>query len=147
MVLVPYANINNGIQDTMAGRAEVGIFSISVIEQHVQSGSVRALAIAADKRLDGAPDVPSAAETIPGFDFAGWFMLMAPAGTPPDIVKKLNAALDQALKDPQVREMAPKLGYELNKDGVGTPEEASAFLKAQLALWEITTKELGIEPE
>ena len=74
-------------------------------------------------------------------------MLMAPAGTSPDIVKKLNAAVDQALKDPQVREMAPKLGYELNKAGVGTPEDAGAFLKAQLDFWGKTTKELGIEPE
>ena len=147
MVLVPYANINTGIQDTMAGRAEVGIFSISIIEEHVKSGALRALAIAASRRMDGEASVPSAAETIPGFDFAGWFMLMAPAGTSPDIVKKLNAAVDQALKDPQVREMAPKLGYELNKAGVGTPEDAGAFLKAQLDFWGKTTKELGIEPE
>ena len=147
IVLVPYTNINAGIQDVLAGRVGVGIFSISVIEAHVRAGSVRALAVAADKRISALPDVPAAAETIPGFDFSGWFMLMAPRGTPADVIGKMNAALDEALKDPQVREMAPKLGYELDPRSVGTPQDASAFLKAQLTFWEKTTKELGIEPE
>ncbi len=146
-VMVPYANINSGVQDVLTGRAEVGIFSISIIEAHVRAGSVRALAVAADKRVSALPEVPAAAETIPGFDFSGWFMLMAPAGAPRDIVGKMNAALDEALKDAQVREMAPKLGYELDPRSVGTPEEAAAFLNRQLAFWEKTTKELGIEPE
>lgn len=147
IVLVPYTNINAGIQDVLAGRVGVGIFSISVIEAHVRAGSVRALAVAADKRISALPDVPAAAETIPGFDFSGWFMLMAPAGTPSDIIRKMNLALDEAVKDRNVREMAPKLGYELDPTSVGTPEQAAAFLKAQLAFWEKTTKELGIEPE
>lgn len=147
LVMVPYPNINAGIQDIIAGRVEAGIFSISVVEQHVKSGALRAIATASDRRVDGAPTVPAAAETIPGFDFTGWFMVVAPAGTPPDIVRKMNAAIDQAVKDPQVRDMIPKLGYEVSKVGVGTPEDAAAFLKAQLALWEKTTKDLGIEPE
>ena len=147
LVLVPYPNINNGIQDIMAGRVEAGIFSISVVEQHIQSGALRAIATASDRRVEAAPTVPAAAETIPGFDFTGWFMVVAPAGTPPDIVRKMNAAIDQAVKDPQVRDMVPKLGYEVSKSGVGTPEDAAAFLKAQLTLWEKTTKDLGIEPE
>ena len=146
-VLVPYTNINNGVQDVLTGRAGVGIFSISIIEAHANAGSVRALAIASNKRATALPDIPAAAETIPGFDFSGWFMLMAPAGTPSDIIRKMNLALDEAVKDRNVREMAPKLGYELDPTSVGTPEQAAAFLKAQLAFWEKTTKELGIEPE
>ena len=146
-VLVPYANINAGVQDVIAGRAEVGIFSISIIEAHVREGSVRALAVAANKRVSAFPDLPAAAETIPGFDFSGWFMLMAPAGTPVDIVTKMNAALDEEVKDARVRDMAPKLGYELDPKTVGAPAEAAAFLQAQLAFWDKTTKELGIEPE
>ncbi len=146
-VMVPYANINNGLQDVMTGRAEVGIFSISIVEAQVREGNIRALAIASAKRASAMPDVPATGETIPGFDFGGWFMLMAPAGTPADVIKRMNAALDAAAQDPQVRAMAPKLGYELEPKTVGTPEEAGAFLKAQLAFWEKTTKALGIEPE
>ncbi len=146
-VLVPYANINNGVQDVLAGRTEVAIMSISIIEAHVRAGSLRALAVAANKRVSALPDVPAAAETIPGFDFSGWFMLMAPAGAPTAIVERMNAALDESLKDAKVREMAPKLGYELDPVSVGTPADAAAFLKAQLNFWGKVTKELGIEPE
>ena len=146
-MLVPSVNINNGLQDTITGRTQTGIFSASIVEAHVHSGALRALAIASTKRLVAAPDVPAAAETLPGFDFSGWFMLMAPAGTPPDIVKKMSAAIDESTRDAQVRELAPKLGFELDPKGAGTPEDAAAFLKAQMALWATTTKELGIEPQ
>jgi tripartite-type tricarboxylate transporter receptor subunit TctC len=147
MVLVPSVNINNGLQDTITGRTQVGIFSASIVEAHVRSGGVRALATASTHRLVSAPDVPAAAETLPGFDFSGWFMVMAPAGTPAEIVKKLNAAIGEATRDTQVRDLAPKLGFELDPKGVGTPEDAAEFLKTQLALWAKTTQELGIEPQ
>jgi tripartite-type tricarboxylate transporter receptor subunit TctC len=146
-VLVPSVNINNGLQDTVAGRTQVGIFSASIVESQVRGGALRALAIASTKRLVVAPDVPAAAETLPGFDFSGWFMVMAPAGTPPGIVKKLNTAIDETTRDPQVTELAPKLGFELDPKGVGRPEDAAEFLKSQLALWATTTTELGIEPQ
>jgi tripartite-type tricarboxylate transporter receptor subunit TctC len=146
-LLVPSVNINNGLQDTIAGRTQVGIFSASIVEGQVRGGALRAIATASTHRLQAAPDVPAAAETLPGFDFSGWFMVMAPTGTPADIIKKLNGAIDAATKDAQVRELAPKLGFELDPKGTGTPEDAAAFLKEQFALWARTTKELGIEPQ
>jgi tripartite-type tricarboxylate transporter receptor subunit TctC len=146
-LLIPSVNINNGLQDTIAGRTQVGVFSASIVESQVRAGSLRALAIASTKRLVAAPDVPAAAETLPGFDFSGWFMVMAPAGTPADIIKRLNTAIGEVTRDPQVRDLAPKLGFELDPEGVGSPEHAAEFLKAQLTLWEKTTKELGIEPQ
>jgi len=146
-LLIPSVNINNGLQDTITGRTQAGIFSASIAESHVRSGALRALATASNSRLAAAPDIPAAAETLPGFDFSGWFMIMAPAGTPVDVVKKLNAATEEALRDQQVRELAPKLGFELDPKGPGTPQDAAAFLDAQLALWKQTTQELGIEPQ
>jgi tripartite-type tricarboxylate transporter receptor subunit TctC len=146
-VLIPSVNINNGLQDTITGRTQAGIFSASIVEAHVRSGALRALATASTHRLVAAPEVPAAAETLPGFDFSGWFMVMAPAGTPADIVKKLNGAIAEAARDQQVQELAPKLGFELEPKGVGSPEDAAEFLKAQLALWAKTTQELGIEPQ
>ena len=146
-LLVPSVNINNGLQDTITGRTQAGVFSASIVEAHIQSGAVRPLATASTHRLATLPNVAAAAETFPGFDFSGWFMVMAPAKTPPDIITKLNAAIDQAVKDPQVRELAPKLGFELDPKSVGTPEDAAVFLKEQLALWAKTVQELGIEPQ
>lgn len=146
-LLVPSVNINNGLQDTITGRTQAGVFSASIVETHIQSGAVRPIATASTHRFATLPNVPAAAETYPGFDFAGWFMVMAPANTPAGIIKKLNTAIDQAAKDPQVRELAPKLGFDLDPKSVGTPEDAAAFLKTQLALWAKTVQELGIEPQ
>ncbi|MGV3634206.1 MAG: Bug family tripartite tricarboxylate transporter substrate binding protein [Pseudorhodoplanes sp.] len=146
-VLIPSTNINSGLQDTIAGRTQAGLFSASILEPHLRSGALRALATASTNRLSAVPDIPAVAETLPGFDFSGWFMVMAPAGTPADIVQKLNAALNDATRDQQVRELAPKLGFELDPKGVGSPAEAAEFLKAQLALWAKTAQELGIEAQ
>lgn len=146
-VLVPYPNINNGVQDVINGRAEVGVFSVSIVESQVRAGTMKALAVAAPKRVAAFPNVPAAGETIPGFDFAGWFMVVAPVGTPPDVITKMNAAIDRAVKDQAVKDMAPKLGFDINPDGLGSPQLAADFLKTQMELWAKTTKELGIEPQ
>ncbi|MDP2412129.1 MAG: tripartite tricarboxylate transporter substrate-binding protein [Pseudolabrys sp.] len=146
-VLIPSTNPNAGIQDVMTNRTQAGVFSVSIVEALVQAGSLRAVAVASSQRSASLPNVPAAAETLPGFDFNGWFMLMAPAGTPADIIAKVNAAADAAIKDPQVVALSAKLGFELPKGGVGTPQAAAAFLKEQLALWGKTTKDLGIEPQ
>lgn len=146
-VLIPSTNPNAGIQDVMTNRTQAGVFSVSIVEALVQAGSLRAVAVASSQRSASLPNVPAAAETLPGFDFNGWFMLMAPAGTPADIVAKVNAAADAAIKDPQVVALSAKLGFDLPKGGVGTPQAAAAFLKEQLALWGKTTKDLGIEPQ
>lgn len=146
-VPVPYPNINAGLQDVIAGRVEVGVFSVSTSEALIKDGKLRAIAGASAQRIATLPDVPTIAETLPGFDFLGWFMVMAPAQTPKDIIAKMNAALDVAANDSRVREMAPKLGFEMSASGVGTPAAAAAFLTEQLALWQTTAKNLGLEPQ
>ncbi len=146
-VLVPYPNINAGVQDVLAGRVEVGVFSVSVVEALVRDGKLRGIASASGERVASLPQIPAAAETIPGFDMSGWFMVMAPAGTPPDIVMAMNKALADAVRDERVRAMAPNLGFELDPKGIGAPESATQFLKDQLAIWQKTTRELGIEPQ
>ena len=143
MVLVPYPNITGAIQDVMSGRIQVAVLSISIAESLVREGKIRALATASAKRTGTLPDVPTVAETLPGFDFSGWFMLMAPAGTPLEIIKKLNNVTEQAVKDEKVKEMAAKLGFEID---VESPEKAQAFLKEQMVLWGRITRDLGLEP-
>jgi tripartite-type tricarboxylate transporter receptor subunit TctC len=147
LVPVPYPNPNNGVQDVIAGRAQVGVFSVSIVESLIRAGQLRPIALATTKRVAAFPDTPAAGETVPGFDFAGWFMVMAPAGTPPAIIERMNAALDRAAHDPSVLEMAPKLGFDIDPKTIGGPQVAADFLKEQLALWGKTAQELGIEPQ
>ena len=142
--LVPYPNINAGLQDTMNGRAELGVFSVSIAEALIRDGKLRPLAIASSKRSGSLPDVPTLSETIKDFDFSGWFMLMAPAGTPDDIVNKLSKDVAEAMGDEKIREMAPKLGFEIE---TGSPDAARQFLAGQLDLWKGITAELGLKPQ
>jgi tripartite-type tricarboxylate transporter receptor subunit TctC len=146
LTLVPYPNINIGVQDVLAGRTQLGIFSVSIIESHVRAGTLKPLAVPSQRPVPALPGVQAAGEVLPGFDFSGWFMLMAPRGTPEPIIKAMNAALDRAVRDPHVSSMAPKLGFQIDPAGVGSPQEAAAFLRDQLAMWAKITKELGIEP-
>ena len=144
MVLVPYPNINSALQDAVAGRIQVGVFSESVVGALVGEGKLRAIAIASGRRSKLFPDLALVADTLPGFDFSGWFMLMAPAGTPKEIIDKLGGEVAEAAKDAKLVEMAPKLGFEMEVNG---PTAAAQFLKSQLDLWGRITKDLGIEPQ
>ena len=146
-VYVTYPNIMNGLQDLVAGRLQVGVFPVAIAEGFVREGTLRALAVAGLKRIAAFPEVPAAAESFPEFDFSGWFVVMAPAGTPTEVISTLNTAINTAMRDPQILSIAPKLGYEFNPAGVGTPADARAFIEQQLGFWEKTTKQLGIEPE
>jgi tripartite-type tricarboxylate transporter receptor subunit TctC len=144
LVLVPYPNINVGLQDTIAGRAGLGVFSMSIVETQIREGKLRALALASSRRAENMPDLPATAETIPGFDFSGWFMLMAPTGTPADIIKRMNAEVREVVKDEKIREMGPKLGFDIE---TGTPEDAVKFLAEQMETWRRITSELGLKPQ
>jgi len=146
-VLVPYPNINQGVRDTMAGRIEVGVFSISVVESLIRDGALRAIAIAANKKSAAPPDAPLISETLAGFDLSGWFMLMAPAGTPKPIVDRMSAAIATAIRDPKIAEMGRKLGFDLEGPEAINPQRAAAYLQEQLALWKQLTAELGIQAQ
>jgi tripartite-type tricarboxylate transporter receptor subunit TctC len=117
---------------------------MSIVETQIREGTLRALALASNKRADNMPEVPAAAETIPGFDFSGWFMLMAPTGTPDAIIQKMNAEVREVVKDERIREMGPKLGFGIE---TGTPEEAASFLREQMETWRKITTELGLKSQ
>ncbi len=146
-VLVSYPNIMNGVQDLMAGRVQAGIFPIAITQAAVDEGTLRPIAVTAARRIRAYPGIPAVSETYPDFDFSGWFMVMAPAGTPDDIIAKLNESLAVAMRDPQVIAMGPKLGYEYEEGGVGSPASALAYLQKQTAYWREVTQALHIVPE
>jgi tripartite-type tricarboxylate transporter receptor subunit TctC len=145
MVQVAYANIPQGVQDTLAGRTQVVILSITAAAPLVHGNQLRPLAVSTAKRVPGYEDVPPVADTLPGFDFSGWFGIVAPADTPPDIVRRMNQQIDQALKDPTVRTRLADGGLAAETDA--TPQDFSAFLAAERARWTRVVGDIGIEPE
>lgn len=146
LVLVPYNTISNAVQDSITGRTPVTIQSASVVEPFIKDGSLRPIAVAGSQRIASLPDVPAISETLKDVDLQGWFMVMAPAGTPADIVDAMSKAVAKALAEPDVLERAPTLGFEIEKGANVTPEGAKAFLDTQLASTGAVIKSLGIEP-
>jgi tripartite-type tricarboxylate transporter receptor subunit TctC len=142
---VPYTAMPAGIQDALAGRVQVVILAVPSAAPHMQSGKLRAIATSSAQRVPGFEQVAPIAETFPGFDFIGWFALVAPAGTPNEIVRRVNAEMDKVLKDKDVRERMQKVGFY--SDGAGTPESTAAYVKAQYDAWGKVVKEIGLQPE
>lgn len=147
MVEVPYTNVPASVQDVVSGRIPIGMFSLSVVEGQVRGGALKVIASGSAGGIASMPNVQPIAAQFPGFDYLGWFMLMAPAGTPEAVVNDMHKALSKVLADPAVREAAPRLGFELEPKGLASRQDSLAFLQRQLALWSETTTALGLKPE
>lgn len=147
MVLVPYASAANSIQDTIAGRVQATIQSASVAEPFIKEGTLRPIAVAGTRRLKSLPNVPAIAETLQSADIGGWFMVMAPSGTSPEIVQALSQKIVEALHQPDVRERAPTLGFDVDTGPLASPAGASTFLKKEIETMGGLIKEFGIEPQ
>jgi len=144
-VQVPYNNILQGAQDTAMGQAQVTLQAPAVIDGFLRRGELRALAVTSASRVPSMPDVPALAETYPGFDFNGWFMLLAPAGTPPEIAQRVNREMDRVLKEEETRQRL--LTFAFFTDGAQTLPELGSFLRSELATWERVVRTIGVEPE
>jgi tripartite-type tricarboxylate transporter receptor subunit TctC len=142
---VPYATMPQGVQDTLAGRVQLVVLAVPSAAQQIAGGTLRPLAISSAERLSNYPQVPTIAETFPGVEFIGWFILAAPAGTPDDIVLRLNREMDVILKNPQVSGKLADLGFFTT--GADTPQGARAYVKAQYDLWGRLTHDIGLQPE
>lgn len=147
MVLVPYASAANSIQDTIAGRVQATIQSASVAEPFLKDGTLRPIAVAGTRRLKSLPNVPAIAESLPSADIGGWFMVMAPAGTPPEIIERLSQKIAEAQQQPDVRERAPTLGFDVDVGALATPAGAATFLGKEIATMGALIREFGIEPQ
>jgi tripartite-type tricarboxylate transporter receptor subunit TctC len=134
-----------GVQDTVAGRTHLTVQGIPAIAAVVQRGQLRALAVSSPRRLPELPDVPTFSETLRGFEFNGWFAVVAPTGTPRAPIQRMNVEFNRILLDGEMEQRLRALG--IYTEGTGTPEEIDAFLKGERAFWRKTVRELKIEPE
>jgi tripartite-type tricarboxylate transporter receptor subunit TctC len=130
MMHVPYRS--NTTPDLLAGIVQLKLDPVAASIGLVKSGKVKVLAVSSPKRLAVLPDVPTVAETVPGYEMTGWQGLWAPAGTPEAIIHKLNAAMIKVISQPDMQKRIEELGYE----PLGTsPEEMAKRIHAELAQW------------
>jgi tripartite-type tricarboxylate transporter receptor subunit TctC len=140
MVHVPYKGAAPALVDLLGGHVFVYFSGMPPAMPHVQAGKLRGLAVSTAKRSAAAPDIPAVAETVSGFDVPTWFSLLAPAGTPRDIVAKLNAETVRSLNDSAVKPKLAALGAETSTMNV---EEFTAFLKSEVEKYARIVKESG----
>jgi tripartite-type tricarboxylate transporter receptor subunit TctC len=145
LLQVPYSGVSPAIQDTIAGRTQVVLVSSAALLPFLKRGDLRPLAVSAGKRVRGLEEVPTLAETYPGFEYVGWFALVAPAGSPVAALQKANRDMDKVLADPEVAQRLFDFG--LVNEGAGTPESLAEFLRAERGRWAKLVKEVGLEPE
>jgi tripartite-type tricarboxylate transporter receptor subunit TctC len=142
---VPYKGSGPALNDVLAGHVPMMFDTTLVVGQQVKAGKLRALMVAAPKRLEGLPDVPTAAEVgVKGFEVSSWQAIFAPAGTPKPIVQRLNSEIARILKSPEVKARLDTLAVE--PDG-GPPDSLANFQKAEIARWAKVVKEAGIKPD
>ena len=141
---VPYKGSQQALVDTLSGQMSMNIAPILTALPQVKSGRLRALAVTTAQRSTTAPDVPTVAEAaLPGYEATLWYGLCAPAGTPPEIVNRLNTEVVAILGLADVRESLKQLGA----DAAGTrPEVFGAYIKSEIAKWATVVKLSGAQP-
>jgi tripartite-type tricarboxylate transporter receptor subunit TctC len=140
MLHVPYKGVTPAMVDTVAGQVHMLISVIPAILPTIKSRKLRPLGVTSAKRSQLVPDVPAIAETVPGYEFIGWYSFFAPAGTPPAIVSKLNAEIGKALQTAAFTERITALGAEPK---ASTPEELATYLSVQTEKMRKAVKDSG----
>jgi tripartite-type tricarboxylate transporter receptor subunit TctC len=133
MVHVPYKAVGQAITDVVGGQVKIMVYQLAGLKGHIDAGTLRPIAAVSAKRIAALPNLPTIAETlVPGFDFAPWFGIMAPAGTPRPIVQRLHAAIVGAMETPELKKQLDAQGLE----AVGMePDRFAEFMKVDLQRW------------
>ena len=145
IVHVPYKGSGDAIKDLLAGTVNMNFDTMPPVLPHIQAGKLRGLAISTPKRLPQLADVPTFEEAgIRGFDVTNWYGVMAPGGTPREIVQKLNADINKAMQVPEVRARLEAVGTQLNEQSAAQFE---SFMKAEVAKYAKLIKSANIRIE
>jgi tripartite-type tricarboxylate transporter receptor subunit TctC len=145
MLHVPYRGSTAAHPDLLGGRTAMIFDTITAIQPHVESGGVRGLAVTTITRSPSQPKLPTIAESgLPGYDANTWGGILAPAGTPKDIVNRLNAEINKALATEDARTKLSAAGIEIQN---GSPQRFADYIKSEIAKWGKVTVEAGIQPE
>jgi tripartite-type tricarboxylate transporter receptor subunit TctC len=141
---VPYKGLPQAITDVMGGAISFTFADLANALAQIKGAKLRGLAVTSAKRSPLAPDVPAIAEELPGYELIAWFALMAPAGTPKEIVSSLHGATAKALAKPDVVAKFSTLGTDV---APMDPAQLAGFIQAEIAKWARLAKEAGIQPQ
>jgi tripartite-type tricarboxylate transporter receptor subunit TctC len=142
---VPYKGSGPVSADVLGGQVPLGVVDVPSAIANVRAGKLRALAVTSKRRISAAPEVPTFEEAgLPGYEAVGWFGTVAPAGTPPEVVSKLNAEIRAALALPDIREKAVAAGAE---PFANSPQEFAAFIREETRKWAEVIKAAGVKLE
>ena len=142
--MIPYKGSSAAHPDLLAGRTNMIFDPITAIAPHVKAGSLRGIAVTTTQRSKMMPDLPTVADSLPGYDAATWGGILAPAGTPKEVVAKLNASINAALQMPDVRSKLEANGIEIQG---GTPEHFANVIKTEVEKWGRIVKAAGIKAD
>jgi tripartite-type tricarboxylate transporter receptor subunit TctC len=141
MIHIPYKGSGPAVTDLLAGQVSLMFDNIPSSLPHIKAGKLKALATTGAKRDPALPDLPTIAEAgVPGYESGVWFGLMAPAGTPKDIVARLNAEAVKGANSPEFQKRMKDLGYNIIP---GTPEHMADMIKAEIVRWTPIVKASG----
>jgi tripartite-type tricarboxylate transporter receptor subunit TctC len=144
IVHVPYKGSTQARQDVLSGQVQLAMDGLLPLQPLIKDGRLVPIALTSSKRAQSNPDIPTIGELVPGYASDTWYGILAPAGTPKDVVAKLHAAAVKALNSPALKERFLKLGAET----VGnTPEEFRAMLLREQQVWAKVMKDAGVKPE
>jgi tripartite-type tricarboxylate transporter receptor subunit TctC len=142
MVHVAYRGEAPAVNDLLGGQLHLIFANLSAVIGNVKAGSLRALAVTSAERAAASPDTPTIAETaLPGFDAATWFALVAPTGTPRDVVARLNAEVTRLVDQPDTKQRFADLGMSI---GAGTPDALDAYIRSEISKWSKVIKDADI---
>jgi tripartite-type tricarboxylate transporter receptor subunit TctC len=144
MVAVPYSGVQPGILDTVAGRTQLTVQAVAATTVHLQRNALRPIAVTSAKRVPGLEQVPALGETYAGFQYSGWHAIVAPTGTPAEVIRRFSADLAAVLRDPDLVKRLFDLGIIAD---AGTPEQLGEFLAAEHGRWAKLAKDIGVVPE
>jgi tripartite-type tricarboxylate transporter receptor subunit TctC len=129
---VPYRGSAPALTDMIAGQVQVLFDNLPSSIEHIRGGKLRALAVTTDKRSDALPDVPTVADTVPGYEASAWFGMGAPKGTPPEVIAVLNKAINEALADPNIKARLAEMG---GMPMGGTPADFGKIVVDETEKW------------
>src|SRR5688572_8384944 len=145
MAHVPYKAVGQAITDVVAGQVKVMVYQLAGLKGHIDAGALRPIAAVSARRIAALPNLPTVSETlVPDFDFAPWFGIMAPAGTPRPIIQRLHQAVVNSMDTPLLKKQLDAQGLE----AVGMePERFGAFVKSDLERWREVIKASGVKAQ